>query len=189
MPIYTGLPQDNIENLTLSDQEEEDKEEHDADEEHSDNEADDGNDEDESESESDDDEKESPWREIMEEACDNVKLESAEGVLFEPYLSEFVEAMKNAAEERFSFVRQMEQDSGYEMLSDTIEKYEHSDGYEKEEAIDAAWHARRFLVKQIIIDNIDVLEDWLNRRDKEDTDDEDEGDGDEDVEDEDVDIN
>ena len=172
--IYTGKEQD-LETLADDDQQEIDEDNAQEEEDDAGAAVHDQEDEEEnesgSESENEDDVTESPWRQIIAEACDNaaIKIDTAESVLLEPFLSEFVEAMKTAAEERFSFVRDMEQDSDYILINDTIEKHEVNEGYEKEEAIDAAWHARRFLVKRMVKDNIDLVEDWMKNKSEEDT--------------------
>ena len=70
----------------------------------------------------------------------------------EPYLSQFVEHMKNYVEQRFQFVHDMGFNSEYEKVHKLIERNIQR-GYGRQEAVDAAWHDRRFLVKQIIQDH------------------------------------
>ena len=99
------------------------------------------------------------WRDIVSEACSEFKnelLTRADQVLLEPFLSEFIEHMKEYVEENFRFVKMMEQDAQYEKIDNMIQQFEEED-YDREEAADSAWHNRRFLVKRMIEDNIDLV--------------------------------
>lgn len=95
------------------------------------------------------------WVEILRDACSEVE-DLSKPLIREPYLSELVELMKDSAEEHFTFVREMEEDRTYEKINDLIDKYE-SEGYSRDEAASTAWHDRRFLVKQVIENNSDVI--------------------------------
>ena len=88
------------------------------------------------------------WDEILAAAKEEYG-ESSDNVLVEPYLSQFVEHVKNYVEERMQFVKDMEFDRCYESINKAIEKLVQQ-GYNRKEAVDVAWNDRRFLVKQIM---------------------------------------
>ena len=73
-------------------------------------------------------------------------------------MSEFVEHMKEYAEERNEFVREIEFDDSYEKIDRIIQK-NILKGYSRQESVDVAWHDRRFLVKKIIENNKELLVD------------------------------
>ena len=118
-----------------TDTDEDDKEENDKEE----------NDKEDDESDEDGDDR---WDEVLTAAKAEYG-ESSDNVFVEPYLSQFVEHVKNYVEERMQFVKDMEFDQCYEKINKAVEKYVQQ-GYDRKEAVDAAWNDRRFLVKQIM---------------------------------------
>ena len=60
-----------------------------------------------------------------------------------------------------------EEDDLYQKISAPIERYE-SEDYDREEAVDAAWHDRRFLIIRVIEDNMSLVETKWNDEHKED---------------------
>ena len=99
------------------------------------------------------------WRDIVSHAClefKNELLTRPDQVLLEPFLSEFVEHIKEYVEEKFQFVKSMEEDGQYNKINHMIEQFEEEE-YDREEAVDSAWHNRRFLVKRMIQENIDLV--------------------------------
>ena len=111
------------------------------------------------ESDADDDEEEEEedlWQEIIEFAHSQCKVTPTQ-VSVEPYLSQFVEHMKEYVEERFKFVKTMESDKYYEKIQENIERFMDSEAYDREEAVDTAWHNRRFLIKRIIEEHKELL--------------------------------
>ena len=100
------------------------------------------------------------WVEIIQDACQQYE-DLPNSVWEEPHLSQFCEHMKNYVEEKFQFVHDMGFNAEYEKIQKIIEKNIRR-GYGRQEAVDAAWHARRFLVKQIIIDNKDAVNEAEN---------------------------
>ena len=123
-----------------------------AESEHSDDErSEDGHDSDGSEHEDED-----RWAETIEYACEQCEI-TADQVLVEPYLSQFVEHMKVYVEERFQFVKTMESDEHYEKIHENIDRFMDQEAYDREEAVDTAWHNRRFLIKRIIEEHKELL--------------------------------
>ena len=108
------------------------------------------------ESDAEEEEVEDLWQEIIEYAHSECKVTPSQ-VLVEPYLSQFVEHMKEYVEERFKFVKTMESDEYYEKIQENIERFMDSEAYDREEAVDTAWHNRRFLIKRIIEENKELL--------------------------------
>jgi hypothetical protein len=115
------------------------------------------------------------WLNVISDALDNydMQIPTAEDIAKEPYLSDFVNAMKLVVEEQIQFVKHMEEeDELYQKINETIERYESND-YDREEAVDAAWHDRRFLMRRVIEDNMNMIEMKWKDEHKEDSDDND----------------
>jgi hypothetical protein len=113
------------------------------------------------------------WLNIVSDALDNydIQIPTAEDIVKEPYLSDFVNLMKIVAEEQIQFVKYMEEeDDLYRKINETIERYESND-YDREEAVDAAWHDRRFLIRRVIEDNMNLVETQWEEEHKDDNDD------------------
>ena len=120
------------------------------------------------EEEVEEDEDDDMWREVIEYACEMTGKPLTEGVIQEPYLSQFVDHMKNFVESRIHFVRAMENDEDYKKIDQMIDTFE-SDDYDRDEAVDTAWHNRRFLVKRIIERNMSVVEEQMKENDVDDS--------------------
>ena len=80
--------------------------------------------------------------------------------------------MKEYAEERNEFVREMESDDSYDKIDRIIQK-NILKGWSRQESVDVAWHDRRFLVKKIIENNKEMLVDEKQESDDDDDDDDD----------------
>ena len=104
-------------------------------------ESEDGNEEpedDESEEEEDIELNGNRWKEILSYAAKQCE-DPSKPVWQEPYLSQFVEHMKDYVEAKNKFVRDLEFDGAYEKIDDLIQKNIHK-GFGRQEATDAAWH-------------------------------------------------
>ena len=111
--------------------------------------------------ETDDEETEDLWPEIIKNAYSEFKKVAKAPlslILVEPYLSQFIENVKDYVEKRIRFNDVMQQDEHYKKIADLIDTYKEED-FDKDEAIDAAWHKRRFLVRKIVKGYIDTLHD------------------------------
>ena len=117
--------------------------------------------EDDSGTDSDEEQVCSLWNEVVRAACVGSQLNNREMVLKEPFLSDFVDKMKEFVENRIQFVQSMELDEQYTKINETIDKFE-NDGYDREEAVDTAWHNRRFLVRRIIEHHLDTVKEMMN---------------------------
>jgi hypothetical protein len=112
------------------------------------------------------------WLNVVRDALDNYEMQipSAEDIVKEPYLSDFVNSMKFVVEEQIQFTKHMEdEDETYKKIMETIERYESND-YDREEAVDAAWHDRRFLVSRLIEDNMEIIKEKWKEEHTEETD-------------------
>ena len=105
--------------------------------------------EEEEKEEKDDEDKPDLWAKAVLYARVKTGNVSKEKVVQEPYLSQFVSHMKDYVEDAFQFVKQMEDNKEYKKIDEMIDRYEQDD-YDRDEAVDTAWHNRRFLVKRII---------------------------------------
>ena len=81
-------------------------------------------------------------------------------MLREPYLGEFVHELQQVVESRIKFANYFENDDPvYVSISRIKEKAEEEDALEEDECADIAWSQRRFAVRKIIRENIDLFDD------------------------------
>ena len=107
------------------------------------------------------------WRDVIAEVIEDggLKVKAAELVLQEPFLSDFVSKIKDNVEDKVQFAKDMEEkDDCYQKINDAIEEYENKE-YDREEAVEAAWHDRRFLVRRVIEKNMDLIQEVLKEED------------------------
>jgi len=102
------------------------------------------------------------WSSIIAAACEDVSFGSPftkpEDVLKEPYLSDLVSAMSNFVEQRLQFAREMESDDSlYEQINNRIDRLENDD-FPRDEAAMTAWHDKRYHVRKILADHLDVIQ-------------------------------
>ena len=117
------------------------------------------------------------WQLAVNYAMKQVKLVS----LTEPHLSEFIGHVRDYVEARFQFVKAMELDETYENLDKMIKSLVR-EGYDREEAVEKAWHERRFLLKRKLREYI-----LKAKRDADDDDENDEASDEEETEEEETD--
>ena len=104
-----------------------------------------------------------PWRELISETCEqaDIDVESAEQVLQEPYLSEFLEMMGKILQKKINMVKNLqEKDATYEKVQSTIDRCTDKD-YDDDEAFEKAWDKRKFLLKKVLKNNLDLIEEKL----------------------------
>ena len=116
------------------------------------------------------------WRIVVSNALASYNGE-VKDILNEPFLSQFVEHMKNFVEDRVQFVKKMSEDDSYAKIDNMIDRYEEEEDYDRDEAVNTAWHNRRFMLKRIIQENME---------DSEESDEDGEVEGEEEAEDEQV---
>ena len=107
------------------------------------------------------------WSAIIRHAAKAMNLTNAEEATREPYLSEMVNHMRKYAENGRQFVYALDEDPIYKTIHEVFKAYEESDNTdadELEEAIDMAWQNKRFRLKNVIHDNIDVIEEVIEQQ-------------------------
>ena len=112
-----------------------------------------------------DDAEDAQWTIIVSKACGNVSFgpafEKPTDALKEPFLSEIVSEMANFVERRLLFANLIENSNeAYEKINDRIERFE-SEGMPRDEAANTAWHDRRFLLRKILAEHLDVVKEKL----------------------------
>lgn len=95
------------------------------------------------------------WREIIATACQGIEFEDPEDLLREPQLSHAVDAIRQLVENRLAFAAHIEYDNEvYERIKAEMDRL---DGLNEDDAQEAAWHNKRFLIKRVLAENLDVL--------------------------------
>ena len=99
------------------------------------------------------------WPMIVTHAAKKIKLEKANMAIREPYLSEFVDHMKDYAEAQRHFVKALEADKVYSSILEEIDENEDptSTRDEKLEVAELAWQNKRFKVKRVIAEHLDLV--------------------------------
>ena len=103
-----------------------------------------------------DDEETTYWREIIIEAADYVEFNEPKDLLHEPYLSALVEEMREIVEERLEFSNHMKKHNEiYERIIMAKKRYKDES---EEIASQTAWSDKRFVLKQVIAENMDIFD-------------------------------
>ena len=99
------------------------------------------------------------WPTIVKHAASRVELKNPRDALREPFLSEFVDEMKNFVEIKQKFIKEMEQDPVYRKIQEDMDELERIMNVDsREEVADVAWHNRRFKLRKVIEENLDEIE-------------------------------
>ena len=105
---------------------------------------------------SDDDEEETYWREIVDEAADNLEFDNAEELLNEPLLSAMVDEMRQVVEKKLEFADHMKNENEiYARILLAKKRYKDETD---EIAAQTAWNDKRFVLKKVITENMDIFE-------------------------------
>ena len=153
---------------TIFDSDSENDEENDNEEEDSEEDEDD----EESEKENDLGEKEEQlWERLIRETCqeaEDIPATSLDEVLQVPSFPIFMSLLREKVEDYIEVARQLENDSEiYEKISSTVSKLQ-DEGYDEDEAKLAAWDQRKFLLKSLMADNLEIIKEEMFE-DKEET--------------------
>ena len=108
-----------------------------------------------SESSEDESEDNEYWRAIIKEAAENVEYSEPEHLLDEPHLSSLVDEMRKVVEGRIQFAEHMKKENEvYGRIMRAKKRY-------KDESDDIAaqtsWNDKRYVLKELIAENLDVL--------------------------------
>ncbi len=106
------------------------------------------------------------WSELITEICREIELKNEikypKEVLFEPMLSRFLEELRDNLDSRMKFADYMKNhDKVYQEIQNTAERYERKE-LEEDEAFEKAWNDRKYLLKRMLRDNLDVIEKTLD---------------------------
>ena len=130
----------------------------------------------EQEAEDTDSDSQNHWPTLIQEICEKMDLQTeiseATEVLVEPLLTEFLEELRENLEKRIKFVDYMkEEDKTYQEIQSTADQY---NGLDEDEAFEKAWNDRKYLLKRLIREHIEVIENVLENNNEEGDEDEDE---------------
>ena len=128
--------------------------------------------EEESESEDDYDH----WQVLINETFKEIglhkEIKNPKEILREPLLSEFLEELRENLETRMKFADYMQnEDKVYQEIQNTAERHSRKD-LEEDEAFEKAWDDRKYLLKRLIRDNLDVIKSAMEESASEDSEDE-----------------
>ena len=109
------------------------------------------------------------WEMLIEETCRemNIKKEirNPKDLLVEPILGEFLEELCQQLESRMKFAQYMEDhDKVYQEIQTTAERFREKD-LDEDEAFEKAWNKRKYLLKWLLRDNLNIIKDVLNESD------------------------
>ena len=109
------------------------------------------------------------WRQIIQEAGENFEFEHPENLLQEPYLSQIVDEIRQVVDRKLQFAEHMlHHDKIYARIKRAKKKYK-DESDDEDDSDKMAWSDKRFLIKRMLANNLDVL-----REEEENSDDEDE---------------
>jgi len=123
----------------------------------------------------DDSEKEQlVWRHILLKISFHIphfpgNTKNPKELLYNPHLKIFIiDPLRKMIDEFIAFVNVLKASSVYEAIEDTAEKLEGKEGFSEEEAAEAAWETRKFLIKhEILKPNLDLFEKLYDDNDDE----------------------
>ena len=126
------------------------------------------------------------WSILINETFEGMYLESeienANEILSDPLLSQFLEELRENLEKIMKFADNMkEEDETHQAIQKTTNQYENHD--DDDEAFDKAWNERKYLLKRLLHDHIEVIENAIEMTEQDK--DEEDGEGEDDEEDED----
>ncbi len=100
------------------------------------------------------------WRYMLEKAFEdmNKQPETLDDLSKEPYLSEFIENLQKNVEFYDNIMHNLKSSYEYQQLQITKNRMKKL-GCSSQEAEKSAWQIRKFIIKKLLEDNMDVLED------------------------------
>ena len=106
------------------------------------------------------------WSSLIVRTFDEMDLQSeienGNEILGEPILSQFLEELRENLEKRMKFAQYMEEeDETYREIQNTANQYKDLDS---DEAFEKAWNERKYLLKRLLRDHMDVIEDEIENR-------------------------
>ncbi len=107
------------------------------------------------------------WSTLISRTFDEMDLQSeienGDEILCEPMLSQFLEELRENLEKRMKFAQYMEEeDETYREIQNTANQYKDLDS---DEAFEKAWNERKYLLKRLLRDHMDVVENEMENGD------------------------
>ena len=105
------------------------------------------------------------WATLIIKTCREMdigkEIEKPKDILNDPILSEFLEELRENLDGRMKFAEYMQiHDKVYQEIQDTAEHYSRKD-IEESEAFEKAWNKRKYLLKRLLRDNLDVIKEVM----------------------------
>ena len=95
------------------------------------------------------------WRAILKEAAEHIEFSKPEHLLDEPRLSSLVDEMRKVVEGRVQFAKHMKKENEvYGRIMRAKKRYKDESD---EIAAQTSWNDKRYVLKELIADNLDVL--------------------------------
>ena len=100
------------------------------------------------------------------------EIKNPKEILLDPILTEFLEELRENLEGRMKFAEYMQnQDKVYQEIQNTAERHSRKD-LDEDEAFEKAWNERKYLLKRLIRDNLNVIKSAMEESASEESEDE-----------------
>ena len=111
------------------------------------------------------------WEMLIDETCREMniqkEIQNSKDILVDPILGEFLEELRQNLESRMKFAQYMEDhDKIYQEIQTTAERFRQKD-LDEDEAFEKAWNKRKYLLKRLLRDNLNIIENVMNETDDE----------------------
>ena len=126
--------------------------------------------------ESDTDDEYDYWQVLISETFKEMglrrEIKNPKEILLDPVLSEFLEELRENLEGRMKFAEYMQnKDKVYQEIQNTAERHSRKD-LDEDEAFEKAWNERKYLLKRLIRDNLNVIKSAMEESASEESEDE-----------------
>ena len=108
------------------------------------------------------------WEMLIAETCREMdihkEIKNPKDIMTNPVLSEFLEELRQNLESKMDFAQYMQnEDKTYQELQNTAERFSRKD-LDEDEAFEKAWNERKYLLKRLLRDNLDIVQKVLNEK-------------------------
>jgi len=156
--------EENDDEVEKEENDEEVEEESDEEEEEEDDDSDD-----ETEEEDEDDPERTAWRNVIRRGAkrmDLEKMDSSQKFLEEPQFEQLRDKLQEVIAHQKKRWEAITNSVVYTQIQATARGFKHDDDFEEEESICAAWDKRKFLLRSLVKDNLDVIQKILDAKDE-----------------------
>jgi len=150
-------------------EENDDEVEEESDEEEEEEDDDDSDDKTKEEDEDEDDPDRTTWRNMIRKGAkrmDLKKMDSSQKILEGPQFDQLLNKVKEIIEGQKKRWEAITNSVVYTQIQATARGFKHDDDFEEEESICAAWDKRKFLLRSLVKDNLDVIQKILDAKDE-----------------------